>query len=98
MTSTAIRKKMDSLAGSTYGQSTDTESESVDQKRKEEWSVRWWINKLKNGFRQFLKYRIDQHGELCSAILLYVMEHSQKGPLSSLAYVPRLVTGAHKRP
>lgn len=64
-TSTAIKKKMDSLAGSMYGQSPspDTETEHVYRRRKKGWSVRWWNNKLKSGFRQFLNYRIDQHGE-----------------------------------
>ena len=65
MTSTAIKKKLDSLAGSTCGLSTDSGRESARRK-----SLRRWINNLKCGvlWKQFLNYRIDQHGELSSTI------------------------------
>ena len=78
LTSTAIKRKMDSLAGSTYGESTDTEAEREGQRRYKEWSVGWCINKIKSGFKRFLKYRIDEHGEYnimlqCEVSLLYLI-------------------------
>ena len=74
MTSTAIKKKLDSLAGSTYGLNIDREGESGDQKRR--LRLRWWINKLKCRvqWRRVLKYKIDPHGELCSTCTYTICE------------------------
>ena len=75
MTSTAIKKRLDSLAGSTYRLNTDSARENVDQKRRK--NLRRWINNVKCGvlWKQFLKYRIDQHGELSSTNHLKDMCH-----------------------
>ena len=62
LTSTAVKRKMDSLAGSTYGESTDTEGEREGLRRNKKWTIGWCINKIKSRLKQFLKYRIDQHG------------------------------------
>jgi hypothetical protein len=73
LTSTAIKKKMDSLAGSTYGQTTSSIDEGEGRRRGKEWSRRWWA-KTKSGFKQFLNYKIDQHGQ-CKASLLFGMQY-----------------------
>ena len=66
MTSHAIKKKLDSLAGSAYGLS-DNEEGSSGHKRRGKLSLRWrWLRMLecRGRWKHSCNYNIDPHGEL----------------------------------
>ena len=67
MSSRAIKKKLDSLAGSMYGLG-DVEGRRGERNSGKELSLRWWLKKLGCNCivrrKRVCKYRIDPHGEL----------------------------------